>query len=62
MQNWLKVVLEAGREALAGSSKKETKDHQKLIAKYEKELEKKNRIIAELSGEILNLKKDLGEL
>ncbi|EMY69777.1 hypothetical protein [Leptospira vanthielii] len=62
MQNWLKIVLEAGREALAGSNQKESNENKKLIEKYEKELERKNRIIAELTGEIIDLKKEAGEL
>jgi len=60
--NWLKIVLESGREALAGTNKKEFRDKERLIEKYEKELERKNRIIAELTGEIIDLKKDLGEI
>ena len=62
MQNWLKIVLEAGREALAGSNQKESNENKKVIEKYEKELERKNRIIAELTGEIIDLKKEAGEL
>jgi hypothetical protein len=54
--------LEAGREALAGMNKKESKEKDRLIEKYEKELERKNRIIAELSGEIIDLKKESGEI
>ena len=60
--NWLKQVLEAGRDALAGMNKKESKKKDRLIEKYEKELERKNRIIAELSGEIIDLKKESGEI
>jgi transposase-like protein len=62
MSNWLKTVLESGRDALAGKNKKETRDKGRLIEKYEKELQRKNRIIAELTGEIIDLKKDLGEI
>lgn len=60
--DWIKIVLETGREALAGTNKKEINQKEKLIAKYEKELERKNRIIAELSGEVLDLKKEHGEI
>lgn len=60
--HWLKIVLESGREALAGNNKKEFRNKERLIEKYEKELERKNKIIAELSGEILDLKKDLGDI
>lgn len=59
---WLKIVLESGREALAGKNKKDTRNKDRLIEKYENELERKNKIIAELSGEILDLKKDLGDI
>jgi transposase-like protein len=59
---WLKQVLEAGRESLAGTNRKEvrTKDH--LISKHQKEIERKNQIIAELTGEILDLKKGHGDI
>lgn len=60
--DWLKIVLETGREALAGTNRREINQKEKLIEKYEKELERKNRIIAELSGEVLDLKKEVGEI
>jgi transposase-like protein len=59
---WLKTVLEAGREALAGTSKKEVRAKDYLISKHQKEIERKNQIIAELTGEILDLKKELGDI
>ena len=62
LSNWLKTILESGREALAGNDKKESREKERLIEKYEKELERKNRIIAELTGEIIDLKKDSGEI
>ena len=58
---WIKTVLEAGREALAGSNKKEFREKEKLISTYQKEIDRKNRIIAELTGEIIDLKKENGE-
>jgi len=58
---WLKTVLEAGRDALLGTSKKETRERDRLIEKYEKELQRKNAVIAELSSEVLDLKKKSGE-
>jgi len=61
-RSWLKMVLEAGRDALAGTKKKESREKERLIEKYEKELQRKNRIIAELTGEIIDLKKDSGEI
>lgn len=60
--DWLKLVLETGRDALAGTNRREVRDKQKLIDKYEKEIERKNKIIAELSGEVLDLKKEIGEI
>lgn len=60
--NWLRMVLEAGREALAGTDRKGVREKERLIEKYEKELERKNRIIAELTGEIIDLKKESGEI
>ena len=60
VSNWFKIVLEAGREALLGTNKKELRDREKLIEKYERELQKKNEVIAELSGEVLELKKKSG--
>ena len=54
---WLKQVMEAGREALAGTNKKEVRTRDHLISKHQKEIERKNQTIAELTGEILDLKK-----
>jgi hypothetical protein len=59
---WLKQVLEAGRDSLAGSSKKELRVTTRLLSKHKEEIERKNQIIAELSGEILDLKKELGDI
>lgn len=59
---WLKQVLEAGREALAGSNKKELRVKDHLISKHKAEIERKNQIIAELTGEVLDLKKELGDI
>ena len=59
---WLKQVLEAGREALAGTNKKEMRATDRLLSKHQKEIERKNQIIAELTGEILDLKKELGDI
>lgn len=59
---WLKQVLEAGREALAGSNKKELRATERLLSKHKEEIERKNQIIAELTGEILDLKKELGDI
>ena len=50
--DWLKIVLETGRDALSGTNKKEINQKEKLIEKYVKEIEKKNRIIAELRQSI----------
>ncbi|MBK8396286.1 MAG: transposase [Leptospiraceae bacterium] len=59
---WLKQVLEAGREALAGTNKKEMRATDRLLSKHKEEIERKNQIIAELTGEILDLKKELGDI
>lgn len=61
LSGWIKTVLEAGREALAGGNKKEVREREKLISNYQKEIDRKNKIIAELTGEIIDLKKELGE-
>lgn len=58
---WIKQVLEAGREALAGSDQKELRATTRLLSKHKAEIERKNQIIAELTGEILDLKKELGD-
>jgi hypothetical protein len=54
--------LEAGREALAGTDKKEMRVTARLLSKHQKEIERKNQIIAELTGEILDLKKEIGDI
>jgi hypothetical protein len=54
--------MEAGREALAGTNKKEVRTRDHLISKHQKEIERKNQIIAELTGEILDLKKEIGDI
>jgi transposase-like protein len=59
---WLKQVLEAGREAFAGTDKKELRATERLLSKHKAEIERKNQIIAELTGEILDLKKELGDI
>lgn len=57
ISNWWKTILEAGKEALSGQTKREQSSKDKMIKKYEIELAKKNEIIAELSQELLELKK-----
>ena len=61
-RKWWKTVLESGFESLNGSSTRRNKSHEKQIEKYKKELQKKNEIIADLSGDLLELKKQNGEL
>lgn len=57
ISNWWKIILEAGKEALSGQTKREQSSKDKLLKNYEIELAKKNEIIAELSQELLELKK-----
>jgi len=60
--NWWKTVVEAGVEALSGDGRRLNKKREKTISRYEDELARKNRIIAELSAEVLDLKKPFGEI
>jgi hypothetical protein len=46
---------------LRAVTKKEVREREKLISNYQKEIDRKNKIIAELTGEIIDLKKELGE-
>jgi transposase-like protein len=62
LSNWWKTVLEAGREVLLGTNKKEVRSRNKLIQKYESEIQTKNAIIAELSKQLMEQKKKNGEL
>lgn len=57
VSNWFKTVLEAGAEILSGRSKSQISKLEKQVTDYEKELSRKNEIIAELSLEILSFKK-----
>jgi transposase-like protein len=62
LSNWWKTVLEAGREALLGTNKKEVNSKDKLIKKYESEINSKNEVIAELSRLLVEQKKKNGGL
>jgi len=55
--NWWKAVIEAGKEALSGNNRRKQTEKDKLIENYEEELSQKNEVIAELSRELLELKK-----
>ena len=61
LNNWWKTILEAGAEALSGNGKRENRQKEKIIEKHEKELARKNEVIAELTAQVLNLKKPFGE-
>ena len=58
---WWKTVVESGLEALRGGDRKEKKSVDRRIALLEKEIERKNAVIAELSEDVLKLKKFNGE-
>lgn len=58
ISSWWKTILEAGKEALSGQTKREQSGKDKMLKNYEIELAKKNEIIAELSQELLELKKN----
>lgn len=57
IRNWWKTVIEAGQEALSGSQRRKQNLKTKKIEQYEEELSHKNEVIAELSRELLELKK-----
>lgn len=59
---WIKTLLESGKEAFSGNEKKRERSRDKLIERYEEELRKKNEVIATLSEELLKVKKKPGEL
>jgi hypothetical protein len=44
------------------ADKKELRATERLLSKHKAEIERKNQIIAELTGEILDLKKELGDI
>ena len=62
LNDWWKTVLEAGREALLGTNKKEQRNRDRQLEKYEAELKRKNEVIAVLSEMVIDLKKKNGEL
>lgn len=57
ISNWWKTVVEAGKDALSGSKHRKQAQREKTIQNYEEELSQKNEVIAELSRELLELKK-----
>lgn len=61
LNNWLKTVLDAGAVSLSGEGRRENRQREKLVDKYEEDLARKNQIIAELTAEVLGLKKPRGE-
>jgi hypothetical protein len=62
LQRWWKTVLEAGFVALSGDGKRQDRSIEKQLEKRDREITKKNEIIADLSGEVLRLKKQNGEI
>ena len=62
LNNWLKTILESGASALSGEGRRKSRQQERLTEKYESEMAQKNRIIAELSAEVLDLKKPFGEI
>lgn len=62
LSQWIKTLLESGKDAFSGNGKKRDRDRDKQIERYEEELRKKNEVIAILSEELLKVKKKPGEL
>lgn len=58
---WWKTAVEAAANAFSGDGRRESRAVNRRQQMLESELEKKNRIIAELASEVLELKKRRGE-
>ena len=61
LNTWLKAALESAYETFTGDNRRDRRKHEREKERYESELARKNRIIAELTGEVLDLKKPIGE-
>jgi transposase-like protein len=61
LANWWKTTIEAAVPALSGAGRKQDRAQERSRQRLESELDQKNRVIAELAAEVLDLKKPFGE-